>query len=236
MRDYAPMPKTRTQKETAVRELADALKGGKAVAFADYQGMTVQAVTGLRKKLTSAKVQYIVAKKTLLRLAAKEAGYELDTKTLPGMIGTAIATDDEMAATKLIGDAGKDTPIKLVGGIFEGKVVDQAYVVQLSKLPGRSELLGQLLSVLNGPASAFVRLLNAYAEKQGQGAPAAGEASGKPEASEASAPAVAEAPAAEPAPAAEAAPAETPAEPAPAPEAAPAEAPAEPAAPSEPAA
>jgi large subunit ribosomal protein L10 len=224
------MPKTRTQKEVAVRELADALKGGKAVAFADYQGMTVQAVTGLRKKLTSAKVQYIVAKKTLLRLAAKEAGYELDTKTLPGMIGTAIATDDEMAPTKLIGDAGKDTPIKLVGGIFEGKIVDQAYVVQLSKLPGRSDLLGQLLSVLNGPASAFVRLLNAYAEKQGQGAPApVAEAPAAAPVADA-APAPAEAPAAEPAPA------ETPAEPAPAPEAAPAEAPAEPAAPSEPAA
>lgn len=212
------MPKTRTQKETAVRELSEALKNGKAVAFADYQGMTVQAVTGLRKQLTAAKVKYIVAKKTLLRLAAKEAGFELDTKTLPGMIGTAIATEDEMAPTKLIGDAGKDLPIKLVGGIFEGKLVDQEYVVQLSKLPGRSELLGQFLSVLNGPASAFVRLLNAYAEKQGEAAPAPAPAP----APEAAAP-VAEAPVAPEAPA-EAAPAQAEA---PAPEAAPVEAPAE---------
>ena len=166
------MPKTRAQKSEAVAELINAFKGAKAAAFADYQGMTVAKLSDLRKKLRGQKVEYLVAKKTLLSRAAKEAGYDVDFKAYPGMIGAAFAQDDVMAAAKVIGDAGKDAPIKLVGGIFEGKIVDQASIVALSKLPSKQELLGQVLRVMNGPASALVRLINARKEKL-EAAPAA---------------------------------------------------------------
>ena len=160
------MAKSRIQKQETLTELQQAFAGAKSVMFADYQGMNVPKVSQLRKDLTAAKVQYIVAKKTLLSLAAKQAGYEMDVKSLPGMLGIAVAQEDEMAAAKIIGDAGKDTTIKLVGGIFEGKVVDQAYVFSLSKLPSKNQLLGQLLSVLNGPMSGFARVLNGYREQK----------------------------------------------------------------------
>lgn len=219
------MPKSRSQKNEEVAALASALKEAKSVAFSDFQGMTVSNITTLRKKMFSEGVRYVVAKKTLLSVAAKEAGFNVDFKAFPGMIGAAIGTQDEMAPAKLTGDAGKDQPIKLVGGIFDGQIVDAEYVNKLSKLPSRSQLLGQLLSVLNGPAGAFVRLLNAYKEEQEKGSPAPAPAA---PVAEAAAEPVAEAPAAEAAPetapeaAAEAAPAEAPAETAP-------EAPAEPA-------
>ncbi|MBP9762266.1 50S ribosomal protein L10 [Patescibacteria group bacterium] len=167
------MPKSRQQKTDALASLTEAFKSGKSVMFADYQGMTVSKVTELRKKMDAEGVKYIVAKKTLLRLAAKEAGFDIMTANLPGMLGAAFTKEDEMAAAKLIGDAGKDTSIKLVGGIFDGKVVDGIYATSLSKLPSKSQLLGQLLSVLNGPASAFVRLINAKSEQMGGGVVAA---------------------------------------------------------------
>ncbi len=88
------------------------------------------------------------------------------------MLSAAFAKEDEMAPAKVIGEAGKDQPIKLVGGVFDGKVIDQAYMIALSTLPSRPQLLGQLLSVMNGPMSAFARLLNAYKEQK-EGAPAA---------------------------------------------------------------
>lgn len=211
------MPKSRSQKNEELASLASALKEAKSVAFSDFQGMTVSNITTLRKKMFSEGVRYVVAKKTLFSVAAKQAGFDVDFKSFPGMIGAAIGTEDEMAPAKLIGEAGKDQPIKLVGGIFEGKVVDQEYVNTLSKLPSRSQLLGQLLSVLNGPAGAFVRLLNAYKEEQEKGSPAPAPAA---PVAEAAAEPVVEAPVAEAAP--EAAPVEAPAETAP-------EAPAEPA-------
>ena len=160
------MAKSRVQKQETLGELGEAFAAAKSVVIADYQGMNVPKVAQLRKDLTAAKVRYIVAKKTLLNRAAKEAGYVLDVRSLPGMLGLAVAMDDEMAAAKIIGDAGKDGPIKLVGGIFDGKVVDQAYVTTLSKLPSKPQLLGQLLSVLNGPMSGFARVLNGYREQK----------------------------------------------------------------------
>lgn len=166
------MPKTRAQKAETLEQLTRAFKEGKSVVFADYQGMNVAKVANLRKELRGAGVEYIVSKKTLLRIAAKEAGIQLDVKGLPGMLGAAFAREDEMVSAKIIGDAGKDALIKLVGGIFDGKVVDQSYVITLSKLPSKQQLLGQLLSVLNGPSSAFVRLLNAKREQSEGGSTA----------------------------------------------------------------
>lgn len=165
------MSKTRDQKAGELDALIEAFKDAKSVAFADYQGMTVSKMTELRKKLYASDVSYIVTKKTLLALAAKQAGYEMNVKALPGMVSAAFAKGDEMAPAKVIGDASREAPIKLVGGIFEGKAVDKAYVVALSTLPSRSQLLGQLLSVMNGPTSAFARLLNAYKEQK-EGTPA----------------------------------------------------------------
>lgn len=193
----ALMPKTRAQKAETLEQLIKAFKEGKSVVFADYQGMNVAKVANLRKELRGAGVEYIVSKKTLLQIAAKEAGIELNVKGLPGMLGAAFAREDEMASAKIIGDAGKEAPIKLISGIFDGKAVDQAYVIALSKLPSKQQLLGQLLSVLNGPSSAFVRLLNAKREQAEAGSPAPAAAAAPevaPEAAPAEAPA--EAPAA----------------------------------------
>ncbi|MDP3793140.1 MAG: 50S ribosomal protein L10 [Candidatus Uhrbacteria bacterium] len=156
------MPKTREQKTQEIERLTQAFKQGKSAVFTDYQGVTVAQVAGLRKQLRTAQVDYVVAKKTLLALAAKQAGYDINFKLFPGMMGVAFGLDDEMAPAKFVGDASKTTPIKLVGGIFEGKPVDQAYVITLSKLPSKSQLLGQLLNVMNGPMSAFARFLSAY--------------------------------------------------------------------------
>ena len=135
--------------------------------------MDVTSVTDLRKKMREEDVEYVVAKKTLLSRSAKEAGFDVDFSGMEGMIAVAFAHGDEMAPMKVIGDAGKEQPIKLVGGIFDGAVVDATYVNELAKLPSKSELLTQLLYMLNGPSGAFVRLLNAYREKQEENAPAA---------------------------------------------------------------
>jgi large subunit ribosomal protein L10 len=213
------MPKTRAQKAEAMAELAKTFKAGKAAVFADFQGMSVQSVTTLRKKLHAEKVDYVVAKKTLMARAAKEAGYDIDFKALPGMLGAAVAMEDEMAAARIVGEAAsqKDAMIKLVGGIFEGQSVDKEFVVKLSKLPSKPQLLTQLLWVFNGPVGAFARLLNAYKEEKEKGSPAptpapapVAEAAPAPEAAPAAEPAAEAAPTAE-APAPEAATPEAPA-------------------------
>lgn len=146
-------------------------KQAKSVVFADYQGLNVAKTNELRKKMREANVDYMVAKKSLFTLAAKEAGYDLNAKQFGGMLGAAFGKEDEMAPAKVLGDVAKTTSLKLMGGIFEGAVVDQEKVVALSKLPSKKELLGMVVGTIYAPVSAFVRALNAIRESMDKGAP-----------------------------------------------------------------
>ncbi len=184
------MPKTRQQKEEAVQVLTKLFKDSSSVVFANYQGLTVPQVDELRDKMFEGNVTYVVAKKTLINRAAKEAGYEINAKQFPGMLGIAFGTDDEIAPAKLLGEMTKNTSLTLEGGLFNGAVVAQDYVVKLSKLPGRTQLYGMFLNVINGPTSGFVRALDAIRAKkeEAEGAPAPAPAAPKAEAEVAEAP------------------------------------------------
>lgn len=160
------MSKTRQEKEDIVRDLTNEFKNAVSVVFADYQGLSVVAADELRAKMRAADVSYIAAKKTLITRAAKDAGVELDASTLGGMIGIAFGRTDEIAPARVLGEMAKTTPIKLVGGIFEGVVVGEEKVIALSKLLSRQQLLGQVVGTIYAPVSAFVRTLNAIREKQ----------------------------------------------------------------------
>lgn len=159
------MPKTRTQKETIVSELSDAFKKAASVAFADYRGLTVSQADEMRKKFRDANVDYRVAKKSLLTLAAKQAGYDLDAKQFNGMVGAAFGLEDEIAPAKILGDTAKATEhITILGGIFEGQIVPQDKMIALSKLPSKQQLRGILVGTMYAPVSAFARVLNAIRE------------------------------------------------------------------------
>lgn len=158
------MPKTRQQKADTIDRLTKEFKAATSIVFADYQGLTVGKADDLRRKMREADVTYVVAKKSLITKAAKEAGLDLDAKAFPGMLGVAFGAADEVAPAKVLGDMSADAPIKLVGGVFEGAVVPREKVVALSKLPTKKQLLGQLVGTIAAPMSAFVRALNAIKE------------------------------------------------------------------------
>ncbi|MHB8830881.1 MAG: 50S ribosomal protein L10 [Patescibacteria group bacterium] len=160
------MAKSKQQKADTKDKLAKLFKDSSSVVFADYQGLTVSKADKLRKQTREQGVTYIVAKKSIISLAAKEAGLEVDVKSMPGMIGVAFGTQDEIAPAKLLGDMTKETPIKLVGGIFDKKSLPKEQVIALSKLPGKQQLLGMLVSVIAGPMSGFVRALDAISKKE----------------------------------------------------------------------
>jgi len=207
------MPKTRQQKEEVIKSLTKLFKDSPSVVFANYQGLTVPQVDELRDKMFEGEITYVVAKKTLINRAAKDAGFEIDSKQFPGMLGLAFGSDDEVAPAKILGDMTKDTSLELVGGLFNGEVVTQDYVVSLSKLPGRTQLYGMFVNVINGPVSGFVRALDAIRIKKEEDSPTPEAMESKSE-SRADEKATEEAPKAEeaPAPAEESKPEEKPAE------------------------
>ena len=68
------MALTRTQKSAQLKELKDKMKSSQSVVFTNYIGLKVSEVSELRRKLKAAGAEMKVAKKTLMRIAAKEEG------------------------------------------------------------------------------------------------------------------------------------------------------------------
>ncbi len=156
------MPKTRAQKQEIISELADSFKRMKSAVFTSVGGYTMEDADNLRAKGREAGVKSFVAKRTLLERSLKEAGLTVDTSALQGSILTSLSFEDEVSGAKMIAaflKTRKDTPMKMVGGILEGKLMDAKSVNTLSALPGKQELLTQLVWTLNAPVSGFVNVL-----------------------------------------------------------------------------
>jgi large subunit ribosomal protein L10 len=151
---------TRQQKEQLVKELAEKIKGSKAAVFSDFKGLTVKNLTDLRRELREKGVDFQVLKKTLITIALKDAGIEMDAKKLSGQIAVAVSAGDEVEAAKIIAKAAKaNDNLKIVGGLLGKSVLTDQEVVALSKLPGKEELLAKLVGTLNAPVSGFVNVL-----------------------------------------------------------------------------
>lgn len=150
----------KSQKKELVKELAQKLKASKATVFADYKGLSVKDMTALRQELRGAGVDIKVLKKTLISLALKDAGVELDARKLEGQIAVAISSGDEVAAAKIIAKVAKTNEnLRIVGGLLEKNALTDKEVVALSKLPSKEELLGKLVGTLNAPVSGMVNVL-----------------------------------------------------------------------------
>ena len=158
-------------KKQRVSELAELIKAAKSGALVDYQGVTVEEDTKLRRDMRENNVHYFVEKNTMLRLAFKEAGIEGLDDVLNGATALALSNDDETAPARLLGkyaEEFKDEKFNLKAGFIGTTVYDQAGVVALSKIPGKETLLAQLVGSLQGPLTKLAATLKAVADKKSE--------------------------------------------------------------------
>jgi large subunit ribosomal protein L10 len=150
----------REEKARVIEDLAGKLRGGSAV-LVDYQGMDVARSTDLRRRSREAGVEFVVAKNTLTRRAADEAGVGDLSEYLVGPTALAFS-EDPVASAKLMAEfADQVESFTLKAGLLEGgRVLDEASVVALSKLPGREQLLAQVVGGISSPLTGLVTVLN----------------------------------------------------------------------------
>lgn len=153
------MALSRDKKNQLVAELSAALKDAKMTAFAEYKGLTVQNIQELRKEAREAGVQIKVVKNRLVRVAMKDVDIlkDTDTSSLKGQLIYAISSDDEIAAAQVLGKFAKKFPeMKLVGAFVDsGEVMDTETVTTLAELPGKDQLIGQIVDTLLSPINAI---------------------------------------------------------------------------------
>ena len=153
------MAKTKDQKEKIVEELTNDLKKQKSVIFVAIDKLKVKDISGLRRKLKEAGGKLKVAKKTLIKLTFEKNKLKLP-EDLTGEIALIFGLDNEISPIKSAFQFSKENDnLKLLSGIFEGKLVGKEEVIAIAQLPSREELLAQLVGTISAPMSGFINVL-----------------------------------------------------------------------------
>jgi large subunit ribosomal protein L10 len=171
------MSKGKVQKSSDLKELIAKVKEAKGIVFTGYRGTTVKDLDKFRKTLSKENVFSKVYKLTLVKKAIKEAGLEGEIADYKTPVILSMSSEDEVAPARIVKGLTKEVKtISILEGFVEGKLFSKAQVEALGDLPGKDQLRAQFLSVLNGPAAAFVRLLDAYSKKIGEASTSAAPA------------------------------------------------------------
>lgn len=157
---------TRQKKEEIVAKMGDIARDSKTIVFAQFKGLPVNEQSELRKALRSSEVGYSVAKKTLIKRAFTEAGFQGDMPQLDGEIAVAYSTD-ELAPARELAVFVKKFPEQLAfaGGVFGGTYVSASEIKSIAAIPGMQTLRAQFVQLINSPLQRFAVVLNAKAEK-----------------------------------------------------------------------
>ena len=161
------------QKQAIVADLVEKLKASPAGVVVNYQGITVEDDTVMRKELREAGVKYMVMKNSLTGRACEEVGLGDMKQYLKGMTAIAIAKDDAVAPAKVLKQySEKIESFQILAGYLDGAVVDQATVLQLADIPSKEVLIAKFLGSIKSPLYGFAYALQAIVDKDGEAAPA----------------------------------------------------------------
>jgi large subunit ribosomal protein L10 len=173
-------------KVAAVAEIREKFENSSAALVTAYTGLTVAQLKELRRSLGE-NAQYRVAKNTLTKIAANEAGVTGLDEFFTGSTAVAFVTGDPVETAKGLRDFAKDNPALVIkGGVLDGKSLSAEEIVTLADLEPREVLLAKLAggmkasmakaaATFQAPLSQFARTADALREKveQQSGAAAA---------------------------------------------------------------
>jgi|SRR5579885_297694 len=145
------MKLTKTQKIESSKELAEKLKAAPHLFFTEYKGMKFGELDELRNQLRPLKCRHAVVKNSLIKYALKNAGVDgADAKIFKGPVGLIVSdVDDPVAPAKVLAALSKKFPqLKVRAGYVSQKWMTPAECEQLSKLPGKQELMGKIVGLL----------------------------------------------------------------------------------------
>jgi large subunit ribosomal protein L10 len=159
-------------KTAAVAEIIEDFRTANATVLTEYRGLSVGLMKQLRRSL-GIKNKYSVVKNTLTKIAAKEAGVDLDPALLAGPSAVAFIKGDPIDGAKALRDFAKENPLLVIkGGIFDGKAVTTAEIMQLANLESREVLLAKIAGGLKASIAKAARTFDALRIKMEAGAPA----------------------------------------------------------------
>ncbi len=151
----------KSEKTALVEDLSSSFNRASIALVSEYRGMTAAESTEMRKRLRAVRGEMRIAKNTLVRHAIKGTKFEALDSNLGGQVGLILSYEDPVVLAKTFTAFGPlGEKLKLRGAVLDGKALTPAEVQALATLPSREAIFGQLLGLLNAPATQLVRLLN----------------------------------------------------------------------------
>jgi len=148
------------QKRAVVSEIATQLASAQALIVAEYRGVNVEAVTGLRAKARQSGLTLRVLRNTLARRAVEGTPFEKLTDQLVGPLLYGIAADPVAGAKVLAEFAKENESFVIKAGVMSDSLMSSGDIKALALLPSREELLAMLVGTLQAPITKLVRTLN----------------------------------------------------------------------------
>ncbi len=154
------MPISREEKGALIDGYVARLQRCKAVLVTEYRGLSVKQLQDLRRELRSANCELLVAKNTLMERALTQLGMPAPDALFKGPTAVTFCYQDLAAPAKALAKCSKDTKILVVkGGLIGKSVFGEQGVQQLGELPGRDQLISQVVGVMQAPLSGLVNVL-----------------------------------------------------------------------------
>ena len=152
-------------KDATVADLQKNFEESTAVLLTEYRGLTVAELRELRNSIRE-HATYAVAKNTLTKIAANNAGITAFDDELAGPSALAFVHGDPVAVAKGLRDFAKAHPLLVVkAGYFDGKPLTAAEVGKLADLESREVLLAKLAGAMKASLTKAAYVFNALPSK-----------------------------------------------------------------------
>ena len=153
------------QKKSYISEMSTQFENSKAVMVTHYQGLTMTQLDELRTQMREHGIIFKITKNRITKLAIEKTKCKDLSNLFTGPTAVAFGEDAIMSARILSKFAKDNENLKLIGGIMDNEVLDQAGVQNVASLPTLDEARANIVGILNAPASKLDSILLAYSEK-----------------------------------------------------------------------
>jgi large subunit ribosomal protein L10 len=167
----------RNEKQELVSSFREVFQSSAVVVVTHYSGMTVGEMTDLRGRMRKAGANFKVTKNRLTRIALEDTNFKSLADLFTGPTGIAFSADPVAAAKVAVNYAKDNEKLVILGGAFNGQLLDVKGVQTLAELPSLDELRARLVGMIQTPATRIAgimaapagqvaRVIGAYAKKE----------------------------------------------------------------------
>ena len=154
------MATNKEKKQLVIDETLASFRESSGIIISDYQGLTVEKISKLRRDLRKVGAKYKVVKNTLSKKVLKELSITSLDAYFTGVTGIIFCKEYVSAIKVLTKFAKENEAFKIKGGYLDNKAFNVKEITEISKLSSKEELIGKLVYLLNQPLTRLMNVLS----------------------------------------------------------------------------